>query len=93
MSKQLDIKSIDIYPLDVPLIAPFNTAVSSHTLVNNVAIQVKLADGAIGWGETPTLPPLTLYWAGMQMSGGILQQSYLNVCQNPLQYVADLKWP
>ena len=54
MSKQLVIKRIDIYPHDVPLTAPFNTAVSSHSSVNNVAIQVTLADGAIGWGETPT---------------------------------------
>ncbi len=60
MSKQFGIKSIDTYPLDVPLMAPFNTAVSNHSSVNNVAIQVKLADGAIGWGETPTLPPLTV---------------------------------
>jgi len=60
MDKRLDIKSIDIYPLDVPLIAPFSTAVSNHSSVNNVAIKVKLVDGAIGWGETPTLPPLTV---------------------------------
>ena len=60
MSQRLDIESIDFYPLDVPLIAPFNTAVSSHSSVNNVAIRLKLADGATGWGETPTLPPLTV---------------------------------
>ena len=68
MNKCLDIKSIDIYPLDVPLMAPFNTAVSSHSSVNNVAIQVKLTDGAIGWGETPTLPPLTVEDQAMAIS-------------------------
>lgn len=68
MNKCLDIKSIDIYPLDVPLMAPFNTAVSNHSSVNNVAIQVKLADGAIGWGETPTLPPLTVEDQAIAMS-------------------------
>ncbi len=60
MSKRLEIKCIDIYPLDVQLTAPFNIAVSNQSSINNVAIQITLADGAIGWGETPTLPPLTV---------------------------------
>ena len=68
MSKQLVIKRIDIYPLDVPLTAPFNTAVSNHSSVNNVAIQVTLADSAIGWGETPTLQPLTVEDQAIAMS-------------------------
>lgn len=59
MSKQQVIKSIEIYPLDVPLINPFTIAVTNHTHLNNVAVKITLADGSIGWGETPTLPPLT----------------------------------
>jgi len=68
MNKRLEIKSIDIYPLDVPLTAPFNTAVSNQSFINNVAIQIKLADGAIGWGETPILPPLTVEDQAIAMS-------------------------
>ena len=60
MSKQHQIKRIDIYPLDVPLINPFTIAVTDHTQLNNAAIKITLADASIGWGETPTLPPVTL---------------------------------
>lgn len=59
MSKQHVIKHIDIYPLDVPLINPFTIAVTDHTHLNNAAVKVTLTDGSIGWGETPTLPPVT----------------------------------
>ena len=89
MDNRLDIKSIDIYPLDVPLIAPFNTSVSSHSSVNNVAIQVTLADGATGWGETPTLPPLTVEDQAMAMS--VLKgeaNSLLGRNANELRYIA-----
>jgi len=59
MSRQHTITRIDIYPLDVPLINPFTIAVTNHTALNNAAIKITLADGSVGWGETPTLPPLT----------------------------------
>lgn len=59
MSKQHQITGIDIYPLDVPLINPFKIAVVNHTFLKNAAIKITLADGSIGWGETPTLPPVT----------------------------------
>lgn len=54
------IERIDIFPLDVPLKAPFTIASSRLDRVNNAAIKVTLADGSIGWGETPTLPPVTV---------------------------------
>jgi L-alanine-DL-glutamate epimerase-like enolase superfamily enzyme len=53
------IERIDIFPLDVPLKAPFTIATSRLDRVNNAAIRVILADGSHGWGETPTLPPVT----------------------------------
>lgn len=59
MGQQHQITHIDIYPLDVPLINPFKIAVVNHTSLKNAAVKVTLADGSTGWGETPTLPPVT----------------------------------
>lgn len=53
------IEHIAITPLDVPLKAAFTIASSRLEHVHNVAIQVGLGDGSTGWGETPTLPPVT----------------------------------
>jgi L-alanine-DL-glutamate epimerase-like enolase superfamily enzyme len=53
------IERIDIFPLDVPLKAPFTIATSRLDHVHNTAVRVTLADGSTGWGETPTLPPVT----------------------------------
>ena len=47
-------------PLDVPLLAPFMIATSRLERVENVGIRVELASGVAGWGETPTLPPVTI---------------------------------
>jgi L-alanine-DL-glutamate epimerase-like enolase superfamily enzyme len=60
MNKHLEIKRINIHSLDVPLTASFNTAISNLATINNIAVQIELADGSIGWGETPTLPPVTI---------------------------------
>jgi L-alanine-DL-glutamate epimerase-like enolase superfamily enzyme len=59
MSKDLEIRRVDIHKLDVSLIAPFTIASSRLDRVQNVAVQITLADGATGWGETSTLPPVT----------------------------------
>ncbi|MGX2038902.1 enolase C-terminal domain-like protein [Methylocaldum sp. MU1018] len=59
MKKNLEIARLDIHKLDVPLIAPFTIASSRLDHVRNVAVQITLADGSAGWGETPTLPPVT----------------------------------
>jgi L-alanine-DL-glutamate epimerase-like enolase superfamily enzyme len=53
------IRAIEARPLDVPLLAPFTIATSRLERVQNVGIRVELASGAAGWGETPTLPPVT----------------------------------
>ncbi len=51
--------AVEIRRLNVPLLAPFTIAVSRLEHVANVAIRLKLADGCVGWGETPTLPQVT----------------------------------
>ena len=55
----LCITSIEAYPLDVPLIAPFTIATARLDYVNNVAVRVQLESGAEGWGEIPSLHPVT----------------------------------
>ncbi len=59
MPEATEITRIEYYPLNVPLIAPFDIAVASQSSINNVAVRVTLAGGSRGWGEIPTLPPLT----------------------------------
>ena len=53
------IVSIDTFPLDVPLISPFTIATARLDYVNNVAVRVQLESGAEGWGEIPSLYPVT----------------------------------
>lgn len=59
MSKKHRITQLQVYPLNVPLINPFTIAVVDHRALQNVAVKITLADGSVGWGETPTLPPVT----------------------------------
>lgn len=59
MPKRFEITRVIVYPLDSPLLAPFTIASSRVDAVRNVALAVHLADGTIGWGEAPTLPPVT----------------------------------
>jgi len=53
------ITKLSAYPLDVGLKAPFVIASARLDRVQNVAIRVDLADGSHGWGEIPTLHPVT----------------------------------
>lgn len=55
----MEIAHIQAFPLDVPLLAPFVVATTRLDQVRNVAIRVTLSDGSVGWGEAPTLPPIT----------------------------------
>ena len=59
MASATSIERIDVFPLDVPLKAPFTIATSRLDRVNNVAVRVRLNDGSEGWGETHTLTPVT----------------------------------
>ena len=51
--------SLEAVKMDVPLLAPFTIATSRLTRVQNVAVRLTLASGAVGWGEIPSLPPVT----------------------------------
>ena len=53
------IAAIDAFPLDVPLLAPFTIATARLDRVRNVAIRIRLEGGAEGWGEIPSLQPVT----------------------------------
>lgn len=55
----LRIESIEGFPLDVPLLAPFTIASGRLDAVQNVAVRVRLAGGVEGWGEIPSLRPVT----------------------------------
>lgn len=51
--------SIEAFPLDVPLLAPFTVSSTQLDRVQNVAIRVRLASNTEGWGEIPALQPIT----------------------------------
>jgi L-alanine-DL-glutamate epimerase-like enolase superfamily enzyme len=53
------IAAVEAIALDVPLRAPFTIATTRLERVTNVAVRVRLDGGAEGWGEVPTLPPVT----------------------------------
>ncbi|BBN12582.1 hypothetical protein MPTK1_5g21250 [Marchantia polymorpha subsp. ruderalis] len=54
-----DIVAAEATELNVPLLAPFRIATTKLEVVRNVAVRVALRDGSVGWGEIPTLPPVT----------------------------------
>ncbi|KAK4395780.1 L-Ala-D/L-amino acid epimerase [Sesamum angolense] len=56
---RVDVQRAEGRPLNVPLIAPFTIASSRLDRVENVAIRVELANGCVGWGESPILPHVT----------------------------------
>uniref|UniRef100_A0A2P2K036 Uncharacterized protein MANES_01G014900 n=1 Tax=Rhizophora mucronata TaxID=61149 RepID=A0A2P2K036_RHIMU len=55
----VNVQRAESRPMNVPLIAPFTIASSRLDNVENVAIRIELANGCVGWGETPILPSVT----------------------------------
>lgn len=53
------IAAIDAFPLNVPLLAPFTIASARLDHVENVAVRIRLDAGTEGWGEVPSLRPVT----------------------------------
>jgi L-alanine-DL-glutamate epimerase-like enolase superfamily enzyme len=53
------IRSVSAVPLRCQLTDPFVIANARLDHVDNVAVRVELSDGATGWGEIGTLPPIT----------------------------------
>lgn len=60
MVSETRIEALDAFPLNVPLLRPFVIASGRLDRVQNVAVRVRLAGGAIGWGEVPSLRPVTV---------------------------------
>ena len=52
------IRSIEVEPLDVPLIEPFVIAIGRLDHVRNVLVTVTLENGAVGYGEAAPLEPI-----------------------------------
>jgi L-alanine-DL-glutamate epimerase-like enolase superfamily enzyme len=59
VSTALRIHAVEARPLNARLHAPFVTASGRRDHVENVAVCVRLASGVVGWGEIPSLPPIT----------------------------------
>ena len=60
MPRPIHITEISLYPLNVPLLAPFAVASTRLNVVENVAISVALSDGTVRWGEASTLQLITV---------------------------------
>eukprot|EP00249_Psilotum_nudum_P009543 c22003_g1_i1 orf=224-1528(-) len=85
-------------PLNVPLIAPFTIATTRLDSVQNVAIRVELTDGSVGWGEIPTLPPVTIEDQPIALEQALFACAHLkNVppkpCNELLKEISDLLHP
>lgn len=53
------IRSVNVEPLDIPLLEPFAIATGSVSSARNVLITVTLQDGSVGYGECAPFPPST----------------------------------
>ncbi len=60
MVTETRIEALDAFPLNVPLLRPFVIATGRLDRVENVAVRVRLSGGAVGWGEVPSLRPVTV---------------------------------
>jgi L-alanine-DL-glutamate epimerase-like enolase superfamily enzyme len=50
------IVAIDVWPLNAPMNEPFAIAGGNAAAVRNVIVRLRLASGAVGWGEGAPLP-------------------------------------
>jgi L-Ala-D/L-Glu epimerase len=53
------IRSINVEPLNIPLLEPFTIATGSVSDAHNVLITIMLDDGSVGYGESAPFPPST----------------------------------
>jgi L-alanine-DL-glutamate epimerase-like enolase superfamily enzyme len=51
------IASINVEPLNIPLLEPFTIATGSTTEARNVLVTMVLEDGSVGYGEAAPFPP------------------------------------
>lgn len=52
------IRSIEVEPLDIPLVEPFVIAIGRLDRVRNVLVTVSLENGVVGYGEAAPLEPI-----------------------------------
>ncbi len=53
------IRSVNVEPLNIPLLEPFTIATGSVSEARNVLITITLEDGSVGYGECAPFPPST----------------------------------
>lgn len=53
------IKSIEVYPLQAPLIQPFRIAVGQHDSLDNLLVKLQLESGITGYGEAAIASHIT----------------------------------
>lgn len=68
MSTPLRIAALEARPLNAPLLAPFVMASTRLDHVENVAVSVRLDNGITGWGEIPSLQPVTAEDQGVALA-------------------------
>ena len=63
---QVIIKSVEAYPVALPLTKPIRMAHAVFETVENVIVRIESEDGFVGWGEAASAPSLTgETWQGM----------------------------
>lgn len=55
----LQVESIDIYPLQLPMVRPFRIALGVTSVYEGILVRVRLSNGAYGWGEAAPEPTIT----------------------------------
>lgn len=55
----LKIESLDIYPIKLPMVRPFRTALGAISEYEGVLVRVRLSNGMYGWGEAAPEPTIT----------------------------------
>ncbi|CAM6092290.1 unnamed protein product [Calypogeia fissa] len=88
-SFEVDVVGAEAMALNVPLLAPFTIATIKLEKVQNVAISVVLKDGSVGWGEAPTLPPVTAEDQAVAMAKAKQACEFLKALQPPGRRLRD----
>ncbi len=53
------IRSIETFPVAVPLTKPFKTALRTVTIAESIFVKISTEDGFVGWGEAPPTHVIT----------------------------------
>ena len=51
------VRSLQVFPLDLPLLVPFGISGGAQAIANNVLVRIELSGGSVGHGEAAPLPP------------------------------------